>query len=239
MRRPVNLVAIAAAGAALALLGSLAVPASVQAKGMGKHTGMGKHMGMGKNMDMKHMGMKHMGMKHMGMHMHMGGMSGMGGMGGMSGMSGMSDHFTSALSGSNETPAVATPADGVATFVLSKDGNTLHYVLTVHHITGVMKAHIHMMSGGQAGGMSGMSMGSGGMAMGSMVATLFDAPSPTSDMDGKLVSGDITGSDLIGPLAGHPLSDLVNAMMQHELAVNVHTMDHPGGEIGGPITMKM
>ena len=64
--------------------------------------------------------------------------------------------------------------------------------------------------------------------------------------DGVLAEGTITAANLIGPLAGHPLSDLVTALDTGNAYANVHTNDgvdgvntgpgdFPGGEIRGPI----
>ena len=65
-------------------------------------------------------------------------------------------------------------------------------------------------------------------------------------MDGVLAEGTITAADLVGPLAGHPLSDLIDAIQAGNAYVNVHTNDgvaptntgpgdFPGGEIRGQL----
>jgi hypothetical protein len=52
-----------------------------------------------------------------------------------------------------------------------------------------------------------------------------------------LATGAITDADLVGPLAGMTLADLVS-MLDHDMGyVNVHTQQHPGGEIRGQITI--
>jgi hypothetical protein len=61
-----------------------------------------------------------------------------------------------------------------------------------------------------------------------------------------LAEGTITAANLIGPLAGHPLSDLIADMESGGAYVNIHTNDgvaptntgpgdFPGGEIRGQI----
>jgi hypothetical protein len=50
-----------------------------------------------------------------------------------------------------------------------------------------------------------------------------------------LSQGTITTSNLRGPLAGHPLSDLIDIMDNGTAYANVHTKDFPLGEIRGNI----
>jgi hypothetical protein len=61
-----------------------------------------------------------------------------------------------------------------------------------------------------------------------------------------LAKGTFTAADLRGPLAGHPLSDLIAAIVAGNTYVNVHTDDgvappntgpgdFPGGEIRGQL----
>ena len=67
-----------------------------------------------------------------------------------------------------------------------------------------------------------------------------------SSVDGVLASGTFTAANLVGPLAGHPLSELISAMRSGGAYVNVHTNDgvaptntgpgdFPGGEIRGQL----
>lgn len=132
--------------------------------------------------------------------------------------------FTAQLSGANEVPAVDTAARGVATFQLSYDGSELTYRLNVANIENVHMAHIHLAPVGVNGG---------------VVAWLYpDAPPPVpieGRSQGTLATGTITSADLVGPLAGMTLADLVAAMETGGAYVNVHTEQNPGGEIRGQI----
>jgi hypothetical protein len=47
-----------------------------------------------------------------------------------------------------------------------------------------------------------------------------------------------TSANLVGPLLGQNLSDLVDAMIAGETYVNVHTSQYPGGEIRGLIMLN-
>ena len=62
-----------------------------------------------------------------------------------------------------------------------------------------------------------------------------------------IATGTITTTNLVGPLSGHPLSDLVKAMSTGRAYVNLHTNDgvdgvdtgagdFPGGEIRADIS---
>jgi hypothetical protein len=64
--------------------------------------------------------------------------------------------------------------------------------------------------------------------------------------DGVLAEGTITAANLVGALAGHPLSDLLAAIADGRTYVNVHTNDgvdgvntgpgdFPGGEVRGQL----
>jgi hypothetical protein len=149
--------------------------------------------------------------------------------------------FKTKLSGDQEVPPVGvvidTQARGKAEFKLSKDGNSLHYKLSVSHIENAFMAHIHM-------GPVGVNA--------PIVVWLFPSTAPVpgplgaGSQQGKLAEGTITAANLVGPLAGHPLSDLIAAIQAGNAYVNVHTNDgvaptntgpgdYPGGEIRGQL----
>jgi hypothetical protein len=54
-------------------------------------------------------------------------------------------------------------------------------------------------------------------------------------INGVLAEGTITAADLVGPLSGKSLSDLMTDVMAGETYVNVHTTQNPAGEIRGQI----
>jgi hypothetical protein len=141
-------------------------------------------------------------------------------------------NFVAHLSGDEEVPPVATLAQGQAIFHLSDDGNELEYRLIVANIENVVASHIHV-------GATGVN--------GPVVAFLFGSVPPGGGRsDGVIATGTITAANLVGPLAGHPLSDLIAAMESGNAYANVHTNDgvappntgpgdSPGGEIRGQI----
>ena len=132
--------------------------------------------------------------------------------------------------GGLESPPRSTHAQGQAILKLSHDGSSLSYRLIAANIDNVVAAHIHL-------GPIGVN--------GPIVAFLYGPAAPAGGgQNGVLSTGTITAANLIGPLAGKPLSDLVAAMESGNAYVNVHTNDgvdppntgpgdFPGGEVRG------
>ena len=133
-------------------------------------------------------------------------------------------NFGTHLSGDNQPVPVETRAQGQAIFQLSKDGSRLYYKLIVANINDVFMAHIHLAPEG---------------ANGPIVLWLYpNAPPPLpipGRFDGVLAEGTVTSADLVGPLAGMELEDLVVAMEEGLTYVNVHTLAFRPGEIRGQI----
>lgn len=128
------------------------------------------------------------------------------------------------LIGANEVPATDSRGQGQATFQLSADGESLEFRLTVANIKDVTQAHIHL---GPADG------------TGPVVAWLYPSAPPPELIPGRsqgvLGEGTITADDLVGPLEGMELSDLLDAIAAGNTYVNVHTSQDPPGEIRGQI----
>ena len=136
------------------------------------------------------------------------------------------------LSGAEEVPARPTRARGTAVVHLSDDGAALHFELIVANITNVVQSHIHV---GPAG------------ANGPIVAFLYGlVPPGGGHVDGVLSQGTITAANLVGPLTGHTIDDLMAEILAGNAYVNVHTNDgvgdpntgpgdFPGGEVRGQI----
>jgi hypothetical protein len=129
----------------------------------------------------------------------------------------MREHWGATLS---PMQGVTTDATAQASFWLSRNGLMLRYVLDVEDIKDATQAHIHMMKDDQPG---------------EPVAFLFKGPEKKGTFTGILAQGTITTADLIGPMKGKPLSDLVAAMDNGEAMVVVHTTAAPAGALDGPI----
>jgi hypothetical protein len=121
-----------------------------------------------------------------------------------------------ALKGANEIPARESGGAGTATFSLARDGLSIDYRLIVANIDDVTQSHIHL---GPPD------------ANGPIVVFLFGLEPAGVTTNGILAQGTFTASDLVGPLAGAPLADLVEALRSGGAYVNVHTLAFPGGEI--------
>jgi hypothetical protein len=135
-----------------------------------------------------------------------------------------SRNFTASLKGGEEVPANDSKAQGQAIFKVSKDGESISYKLIVANIENVSMAHIHLAPAGQNG---------------PVVAWLYPGSPPPQlipgRFDGILAEGTLTAANLVGPLAGGTLKDLLENMASGNAYVNVHTSQFPGGEVRGQI----
>lgn len=141
-----------------------------------------------------------------------------------SALAGDNRNFVASLKGRNEVPPVDTNAQGEAIFHVSKEGDSISYKLIAANIENITQAHIHL-------GASGVN--------GPVVAWLYPSGPPAvlipGRFDGVLAEGTITADDLVGPLVGQTLDDLIDAMQAGNTYVNIHTSQFPGGEIRGQI----
>ena len=140
--------------------------------------------------------------------------------------------FLSPLTGDEEVPARDTKARGNAIYKVSADGLSMEYKLIVANIDNVIQAHIHLAPKGVNGG---------------IVLFLHELVPPGGGPSSGLVrQGTVTAANLIGALAGQPLSALIAQMEAGNAYTNVHTNDgiaptntgpgdFPGGEIRGQI----
>lgn len=132
------------------------------------------------------------------------------------------ENFRTHLSSSEEVPPIDSRATGQAIFQLRGDG--LHYKVIVANIENVTMAHIHLAPAG---------------VNGPVVAWLYPDAPPAQLIPGRfngvLAEGVINDSNLVGPLAGMTLADLVAAIRAGNTYVNVHTSQYPAGEIRGQI----
>lgn len=124
--------------------------------------------------------------------------------------------------GDEEVPRVTTQASGMCVFQLTPQG--LNYWLFVNNLENTMQAHIHVGPSGQNG---------------PVVLWLYPAAPPPVQLPGVtsrfIGVGTGTAANLVGPLAGQPLTALIAAIEAGNAYCNVHTMRFGGGEIRGQI----
>lgn len=147
-------------------------------------------------------------------------------------------HYTATLTGAATVPdPVKTAAEGELKLVVSADGKSIRYVLTVKDLLNPSAGDLHL---GPAG------------ANGPLVVKLFPvggAAPKKGPFSGVLAQGSIDAGDLIGSLKGEKLEVLLEELAAGNAYVNVHTTDgveppntgpgdHPLGEIRGQIVKQ-
>ena len=122
--------------------------------------------------------------------------------------------YSAKLKGAFEVPAVDTQATG--SFTLKRKGNSeLTYTLSVADMDNIVAAHLHL-------GVVGNN--------GPVIVSLYSG-APGGTVNGVLAEGTITAASLVGLFAGEELADLIAAIEDGDVYVNVHSTDFPGGEI--------
>lgn len=153
-------------------------------------------------------------------------------------VAGANRNWSTHANGSMEVPARDTQGQAQLILHLAKDGQSIDYKLNASNLVNVFMGHIHMAPPGSNG---------------PIVVWLYPSTDdealtpPTGPLDpGTIAEGTITAADLVGPLAGHPLDDLIDALNGGTAYVNLHTNDgvaptntgpgdFPGGEVRGDI----
>ena len=146
--------------------------------------------------------------------------------------------YKATLTGAETMPdPIKTTATGELQLVVSADGRSIRYVLTVKDILNPSAGDLHL---GPAG------------ANGPLVVKLFPvggAAAKKGPFSGVLAQGTIDAGDLIGSLTGEKLDALLEELAAGNAYVNVHTTDgvephntgpgdHPLGEIRGQIVKQ-
>ena len=120
-------------------------------------------------------------------------------------------------------PPVETDPPGDAFFTHFKN-DTIKYKVQVNSTGGfnASAAHIHMGKEGENG---------------QVVIDLLNTPTSKDKVTtyGIIFRGNLTDSGLKGPMQGKTLGDLAAAMDSGDVYVNVHTPEHPDGEVRGQI----
>jgi hypothetical protein len=139
--------------------------------------------------------------------------------------------FRADLDGFEEVPPVSTSGGGRFDAELFAEHGELAYKLTYSRLESpVAQSHIHF---GQAGVNGGITV--------FLCTNLDNGPDGTQGCPegGGEVSGTITADDVIGPeaqgISPGEFAELLEAMLNRSTYVNVHTVEHGGGEIRGEV----
>jgi cytoskeletal protein RodZ len=128
--------------------------------------------------------------------------------------------FSAELSGQDEVPPVTTLATGTLTLTVSADASSVAYLLKAGNIQNLTVARLHEGATGKNG---------------STIATLYAGPTKSGTFTGTVAQGSLTKADLVGPLKGKTINDLVALLRTGSVYVNVGTTGHKSGEIRGQL----
>jgi hypothetical protein len=151
--------------------------------------------------------------------------------------------FTATLSGKDVVPSVKTSATGVTSFDATQ--NSLNYQINVLNAGTITKVQIHSGAIGENGDVLVTlfeSKGNNANLLGkfpnlpSISPKVSDISTNTQRSSSFSASGNVQASDLTGQLSGKTINDLVSTMQTGNTYVNVHTEEHPEGELRGQIT---
>lgn len=125
----------------------------------------------------------------------------------------------------DEAHGLDTGASGLATFEVNVEEGVVEYEVHIDRICDPTQAHVHM---------------GGPNEDGPIVAWLYpeDQQEPRhikGFFSGLLAEGTITPDDFGGPLEGLSFEEASTMLEEEGAYVNVHTEEHPGGEIRGQI----
>ena len=128
-------------------------------------------------------------------------------------------HFLAELSGKSIVGTnLSTDATGNAIFTVTEDGNEMSYTVNTMRINHVTDVVLVLSTGGHANNVALLRLGSQHGA--------------TGPMNGLLVRGNITSSNLVGPLKGKHILDLAKDMLDGNIYLRVFTIKFPLGMIG-------
>jgi hypothetical protein len=128
--------------------------------------------------------------------------------------------FTANMVGGNEVPPVSTNGTGYASFRTSVNDTVLKYKVNMTGLSEITGAQILQGKVGQNG---------------DVIIDLWNDSKKNTGKPATTIRGNITNSDLLGPMKGKILDTLLAAVNTGDTYVNVNTSSHPSGEIRGQI----
>lgn len=142
------------------------------------------------------------------------------------------EEFESELSGYNEVPAISSNGSGTFKVVVNEAEDEIAWELSYAGTTGVVtQAHIHIAAEGNNGGVTAF-----------LCSNLGGFPAQPCPLSPGSVSGTIRAADIIGPssqgIAPGELIEVIQALKERVVYVNVHTNAFPGGELRSQVKQK-
>lgn len=139
----------------------------------------------------------------------------------VSGIASANELFKAVLTGDEEVPPVATATSGKAFILVNKAETQAEFHLHVSDGVRITQAHIHCAPSG---------------VNGPVVVFLAGLHAAGLNIDGKWVSNaTIIDSSIVNTACGTTVSQLAQSMRDGNTYVNVHSVEHPGGEVRGQV----
>jgi len=136
--------------------------------------------------------------------------------------------FRASLDGASTVPQVETRAIGRSAFGLSKDGDSIRFISAFSRLNNITMAHLHLGPAGDTG-----------PVVVNLLPGDFDADDRRQQRRARrVIKGDITSDDLVGPLAGFSISALARQIQEGNVYINIHTEQNPAGEIRGQLAER-
>ena len=136
--------------------------------------------------------------------------------------------FLADLDGASTVPQVNTNARGRSAYGLTRDGNRILFVNAFSRLQNITMAHLHLGRIGETG-----------PVVVNLLPNDFDAANSRQQRHAsRLIKGEITSEDLVGPLEGLSISALARQIQNGSVYVNIHTEQNPSGEIRGQLAQK-
>lgn len=145
-----------------------------------------------------------------------------------------SPHARARLDGFDEVPAVSTTGHGAFRATISRDGQSIEYELRYADLEGaVAQAHLHLGQRGVNGGIAIFLCTN----LGNGPAGTPTCPDPPATISGTLMADDVIGPAAQGIEPGE-LDEVIRAIRDGSVYVNVHSDLFPGGEIRGQLRVN-
>lgn len=137
---------------------------------------------------------------------------------------------------------IGSDTRGQAKLQLSSDGSELRYELIVESLDSFVQAHIHIFPDalGPQSALDRFRESSPKLEYGPVVVYLTDFVRGGIAVDGALVKGVITESDLVGPLRGYPMGLLAQLMQKEDAYIALHVIQPvpPSNEFCCPVGVR-